>query len=379
MNPLSSNQNRFLPVLVAFLLLSPLARATTFNVSVGTGGGRNFTPSTVNIATGDTVLWTWDGNFHSVTSGTAPNPDGLFDSGVNNTGATFSFTFPNAGSFPYFCTVHGAMMSGTVNVASASPTPSPAAVVEVGPKSDPFGFVPPTVSIQTGETVEWDWFSDSHTVSSGTAPDPDGLFESDIQNTGFVFFYTFNTPGSYPYFCQVHGKMMSGTINVGSGLSISGGVQNCSPPVPTSVSGVTMTLTGTSSSTSTTNGAGIYSFSGLTSGGNYTVTPSKAALVPGTSSINTTDVLAIQRHFLAIAIIPPGCRLTAADTTESGSINTQDVLAVQRFFLAVAGGTAGTGQYRFTPTNQSYSPLNTTQTGQNYTTLVLGDVAAPFQ
>ena len=170
---------------------------------------------------------------------------------------------------------------------------------------------------------------------------------------------------------------MSGTINVG--LSISGGTQNCSSAAPTSVAGVTMTLTGTSSGTTTTDGSGSYSFSGLTSGGSYTVTPSLAALAPGTPNINTTDVLAIQRHFLSITVIPPGCRLIAADGTENDSVDTQDVLAVQRFFLAVSSGTGQVGQYRFTPLSQSYVPLNSTQTGQDYGVLVLGDVVPPFE
>ena len=47
-----------------------------------------------------------------------------------------------------------------------------------------------------------------------------------------------------------------------------------SNPVP----GVIMTLTGTTGGSATTDGAGNYSFTGLTSGGNYTVTPTKAAL-----------------------------------------------------------------------------------------------------
>jgi plastocyanin len=29
---------------------------------------------------------------------------------------TFDRTFPTAGTFPYFCTVHGSMMTGTIVV-----------------------------------------------------------------------------------------------------------------------------------------------------------------------------------------------------------------------------------------------------------------------
>ena len=75
-----------------------------------------FTPADVTIARGGTVTWTWAGaNPHTVTSGSG-TPSGMFDSGVRTAG-TFSFTFPSAGSFTYYCMVHGfAVMHGTVTV-----------------------------------------------------------------------------------------------------------------------------------------------------------------------------------------------------------------------------------------------------------------------
>ena len=76
---------------------------------------------------------------------------------------------------------------------------------------------------------------------------------------------------------------------------------------------VTLTLTGDMSGSTLSDGSGNYTFSSLPSGGNYTVTPSKAALPPGSAGINTVDVIAVQRHFLNIALLPSGCRLTAAD------------------------------------------------------------------
>ena len=139
-----------------------------------------------------------------------------------------------------------------------------------------------------------------------------------------------------------------------------------------------MTLSGSASATTATDGSGNYSFTGLAAGGTYTVTPNKAPVAPASAGINTVDVLGIQRHFLLISVIPPGCRLTAADVNLNGSVNTQDVVAVQRFFLGFTSATASTGQYKFTPTSLTYPTLGTNQTGQNYAMLVLGDVAGPF-
>src|SRR5262249_31884547 len=110
----------------------------------------------------------------------------------------------------------------------------------------------------------------------------------------------------------------------------------------------------------------------------YTVTPSKTALTPGSSGINTVDVVAIQRYFLGLGTIPPGCRLTAADVNGDTNINTLDVIATQRFFLSLATGIANVGKYNFSPANRGYSPLVTDQTSQNYDVLVFGDVASGF-
>ena len=71
---------------------------------------------------------------------------------------------------------------------------------------------------------------------------------------------------------------------------------------------VTLTLTGSASGSTLSDGSGNYTFSSLASGGNYVVTPTKAALTPGSAGINGVDVLAVQRHFLNIALIPVGCR-----------------------------------------------------------------------
>jgi plastocyanin len=82
------------------------------SVTVGPGGSLTFAPQNVDIAAGGTVTWTWNGGLsHSVTSDT-----GVFDSGVKMTG-TFSFTFATAGTYGYFCVVHGRnVMFGSVVV-----------------------------------------------------------------------------------------------------------------------------------------------------------------------------------------------------------------------------------------------------------------------
>jgi hypothetical protein len=161
-------------------------------------------------------------------------------------------------------------------------------------------------------------------------------------------------------------------------VDISGDVIYCSDPNLNPVPGVTMTLTGTSSGSTMTAIDASYSFTGLPFGGTYTVTPTKAALSPGSAGISTVDVIATQRHFLGIAIIPVGCRLTAADVNGDSAVNTVDVVAIQRFFLGLSTGTANVGKYKFTPANRSYPGLVSDQSGQNYDALVFGDTASSF-
>src|SRR5215831_11161303 len=103
------------------------ASATTFNVTVGPGFDLVFDPASVTIHPGDQVKWTWASSGHSTTSGSPGMPNGIWDSGIQNQGATFTQTFNSAGTFPYYCTPHGGCcgMVGTVMVVNASPTPNP--------------------------------------------------------------------------------------------------------------------------------------------------------------------------------------------------------------------------------------------------------------
>lgn len=75
-------------------------------------------PNSITVHVGTTVAWTNNdsGIQHTVTSGTPNAPSGAFDSGTLNSGQTYSFTFSTIGTFAYYCRIHGAAMTGTVNV-----------------------------------------------------------------------------------------------------------------------------------------------------------------------------------------------------------------------------------------------------------------------
>lgn len=161
-------------------------------------------------------------------------------------------------------------------------------------------------------------------------------------------------------------------------VTISGVISYCSNPAPGPVPSVTLTLTGTISGSTLSGGSGNYTFSSLPSGGTYTVTPSKGTLTSGSTGITTVDVVATQRHFLNLGTPLSGCRLTAADVNGDAAVNTVDVVAIQRFFLGLTTGVANVGKYQFSPLSRAYSTITTNQTGQNYDSLIFGDVASPF-
>jgi len=99
---------------VALASIAATAGAVTHDVTVGPGN--TFSPAQLTIQAGDTVRWSNAGGIHNVVA-----DGGAFGSGAASGNSwVYSFTFQNAGSFPYYCEVHGgpggAGMSGVVTV-----------------------------------------------------------------------------------------------------------------------------------------------------------------------------------------------------------------------------------------------------------------------
>ena len=98
-------------------LVGPSQSARAANASVSAGATTNrFTPNSVTVNVGDTVTFTQVGGVHTATS-----VPGGFDISLQTTGATGSKTFPTAGTFYYYCSVHSDAGSATeANVVAAS-------------------------------------------------------------------------------------------------------------------------------------------------------------------------------------------------------------------------------------------------------------------
>ena len=102
----------------------PAATANTEFVSVV---DNSFTPSSLKVSTGTTVRWSWEGGSpHTVTANS-------FDSGIQEQGAFFEWTFDGEGMFEYRCILHTGM-TGNV-VAGAAVALAPGAGGTAGPES----------------------------------------------------------------------------------------------------------------------------------------------------------------------------------------------------------------------------------------------------
>jgi plastocyanin len=76
----------------------------------------NFEPADIEVEAGTTVTWVNEDSVdHTVTSGPAGDPDGMFDEPLQSDGDDVTVTFDEAGTFAYYCDLHRTMI-GTVTV-----------------------------------------------------------------------------------------------------------------------------------------------------------------------------------------------------------------------------------------------------------------------
>jgi len=165
-----------------------------------------------------------------------------------------------------------------------------------------------TTTIHVGDTVQWNWASGPHSVTSGTcepgggygsACTADGVWDSGVQNANFSYSRTFNQQGNFPYYCGIHRSMMLGVVIVqaasGSGPTSAFRLQPTGPVVGTMVH-FTDTSTGSPTSWSWDFGDGHVANVAnpshfFAAAGSYTVTLT-ATNASGSNSASKTVVVA---------------------------------------------------------------------------------------
>jgi plastocyanin len=174
-------------------------------------GDNTFTPAEITVGIGTSVTWTHGGKRpHTVTA-----DDGSFNSGTMQNGATFTQTFDKAGTFQYFCELHGAAgkqgMAAVITVGDGATSSQPptatapaatAAPAEAVASMVDFNFEPQEIRVKVGTSVAWS--NDGAKPHSAHAVD--GSFDTGIFSPGETKRVTFATAGTFAYYCELHGS-----------------------------------------------------------------------------------------------------------------------------------------------------------------------------
>jgi plastocyanin len=140
-------------------------------------------------------------------------------------------------------------------------------------------FEPPTVAVEQGDYVQWNWMSSgSHTTTSGNPCVADLLWSANLTSTTPQFTRQFlESAGARPYFCSPHcGLGMTGSVGV------------------TTVINVDVTDTGGSAALTWTGGGGL-----------YRVFRSDSPLFPSASTVVLTPAGGTNQTSLLDAALPP--------------------------------------------------------------------------
>ncbi|SFL03729.1 plastocyanin [Halogranum rubrum] len=106
--------------------------------------------------------------------------------------------------------------------------------VIVGPGNE-LVFDPAEVEVTPGSTITWVWESDNHNVVPESVPEGaswEGTGgDSEVFNTGHEYSHTFETEGTYEYYCAPHQSAgMVGSVSVSQDAGSSGGGGGGGPP-----------------------------------------------------------------------------------------------------------------------------------------------------
>jgi plastocyanin len=143
----------------------------------------------------------------------------------------------------------GAAFVLVATLALLSPKPAEAYVTRV--EVAKMQFSPARVQIEMGDSIIWEAADDGHTVTAR-----DGTFDSSsrgLMAAGDQYRWRFRTPGSYAYFCRVHGdRGMKGEIVVVDPTTTSTRLTPVSAAATTSSTASPLTTAPTAPATTTT-------------------------------------------------------------------------------------------------------------------------------
>lgn len=227
-------------------------------------------------------------------------------------------------------------------------------------------------------------FSFSQNVADNTM-----LFNCGDLGTNLVQLWV-TDPGGNTDYCETFVTVQDNptpACNGGAHIDLGGMIQT---PSGLPVGAVSITLSGATMPTFTTQaGIGSYSFSGLTVGGDYTITPSKN--IGFSNGVTAFDLAKINEHILGVNEFDHAWQAIAADANSSGSVTASDLVAIQSIILSSASSFPnGSPSWRFVPAgfgfNSATNPwpfpeaislnnLMQDDLGSHFTGIKIGDVS----
>lgn len=176
----------------------------------------DFAPREFSITAGETIAWTNEGaRPHTIT-----DRGGTFDTGPIAPGGSDSVSVSVPGTYYFFCRINPGRMNGVIRVEPGAEAPQAVRVQATDParQGDQLGFQPRELSVETGTAVvlanvggkPHSLTADDGSFDTGiVTPGPEGgRFAG--SNASMVL----NTPGEFPFHCEVHPEAMTGVLTV---------------------------------------------------------------------------------------------------------------------------------------------------------------------
>ncbi len=116
---------------------------------------------------------------------------------------------------------------------------------------------------------------------------------------------------------------------------------------------VKVQLSGGTSPDQTTGNDGMYDFSDIQGGGDYTIVPSKD--INPLNGVTTFDLVLISKHILNTQKLDSPYKIIAADANNSGTVTTLDLVLIRKLILHIDSDFQNNTSWRFVPKDYEFS------------------------
>ena len=247
--------------------------------------------------------------------------------------------------------------------------------VHVGTGGD--HFAPVVTNINVNDQVIWTWDATHHSTTSGTNNAPSGLWDSGVINsTPHTFTNTFNSAGTYTYYCSIHfnvgmtGAVLVAAANLPPAVAITNPVSGAVFAAPANV---TIQASASDSDGTVTNvqflvGANVVTnqatapFFGVTNNlaaGSYTLfaIASDNSGATATNQVAISVVSPVSVLLSAPQPVPPGkFRLSYTANTGLSYIVQRSTNLISPDWTSLVTNQAASGSINFTDLNATFNP-----------------------